>query len=202
MKKLIVLVLALVCVLGLVGCNQLEELRQGDNNTQYFFTAKVIEVNEEYLVLEVFDTGNTNLSDGTLVNVSTEVIASRGCPEFSVDECARVLMARNIDDKDNERLKALSIYKTDETGKVITDSKEKIPSISDISQMKYSEVNEALSGKDIQVIREAWGEPVESDDKEDVWQLDESMLLFITYNDTGIIESCELVCGTPLAPAE
>ena len=77
-------------------------------------------------------------------------------------------------------------------------SKEKIPSISDVSQMKYSEVNEALMGKDIQVIREAWGEPVESKDKEDVWQLDESMLLFITYNDAGIIETCELICETPL----
>ena len=81
-------------------------------------------------------------------------------------------------------------------------SKEKIPSISEVSQMKYSEVNEALSGKDIQAIKDAWGEPVESDGNEDVWQLDESMLLYITYNDTGIVESCELICGTPLAPAE
>lgn len=45
-----------------------------------------------------------------------------------------------------------------------------------------------------------WGEPVESEDKEDVWRLDESMMLFITYNDTGIVECCELICGTPLAP--
>ena len=81
-------------------------------------------------------------------------------------------------------------------------NKEKIPSISEISQMKYSEVNEALSGKDIQEIRDAWGVPAKSDGKEDVWQLDESMLLMITYNDTGIVESCELICGTPLAPAE
>ena len=81
-------------------------------------------------------------------------------------------------------------------------NKGNIPAISEVSQMEYSEVNEALSGKDIQVIRDAWGEPVESDGKEDVWKLDESMLLMITYNDTGIIESCELVCGTPLAPTE
>lgn len=117
MKKLIALILALVCVFGLVGCGPWEE----DNNTQYFFTAKVIEVNEEYLVLEVFDAGNTNLSDGTLVEVSTEVVATRGCPEFVVDECARVVMARNTDDKANELLHALSIYKADETGKVISD---------------------------------------------------------------------------------
>lgn len=81
-------------------------------------------------------------------------------------------------------------------------NKEKIPSISEVSQMKYSEVNEALSGKDIHMVRDAWGAPVERVGNEDVWQLDESMLLFITYNDTGIIESCELICGTPLAPAE
>ena len=77
-----------------------------------------------------------------------------------------------------------------------------IPSMSEVSQMEYSEVNEALTGKDIQMIRDAWGEPVKSNNKEDAWKLDESMLLFITYNDTGIIESCELICGTPLAPTD
>lgn len=75
-------------------------------------------------------------------------------------------------------------------------------SLSDVAQIKYNEIYELLSGKDIQEIRDAWGEPVESDGKEDVWQLDESMLLMITYNDAGIVESCELICGTPLAPAE
>ena len=121
MKKLIALVLVLVCVLGLVGCNQKEDLQQGDNNMQYFFTAKVVEVREEYLLLEVFDIGNTNLSDGATVEVSTEVVAAKGCPEFVVDECARVLLARNTDGSSSERLEALSIYKTDETGKVISD---------------------------------------------------------------------------------
>ena len=121
MKKLIALVLALVCVLGLVGCNQKEDLQQGYKKMQYFFTAKVVEVHEEYLLLEVFDIGNTNLSDGATVEVSTEVVAAAGCPEFVVDECARVLLARNTDDNPTSRLEALSIYKTDETGKVIAD---------------------------------------------------------------------------------
>ena len=121
MKKVIVFVLALVCVLGLVGCNQKEDSQQGDINMQYFFTAKVIEANEEYLLLEVFDIGNTNLSDGTTVEVSTEVVAAAGCPAFVVDECARVLLARNTDENPTARLEALSIYKTDETGKVIAD---------------------------------------------------------------------------------
>lgn len=121
MKKLIVLVLALVCALVLIGCGQKGDLQQGDNNMQYFFTAKVMEVNEEYLLLEVFDIGNTNLSDGAAVEVSTEVVTATGCPEFVVDECARVLLARNTDDNSASRLEALSIYKTDETGNVIAD---------------------------------------------------------------------------------
>lgn len=121
MKKLIALAFLLVCVLSPAGCNQQEDLQQGDNNMQYFFTAKVIDVHEEYLILEVFDTGNTNLSHGTIAEVATEVVAAGGCPEFAVDEYARVLMARNTEDAPTERLKALSIYKTDETGKVTAD---------------------------------------------------------------------------------
>jgi len=101
-----------------------------------------------------------------------------------------------------KKLLSIVVALTFMLGLIGCSNKEKIPSINEVSQMKYSEVNEALTGKDIQVIRDGWGEPAESDGKEDVWLLDESMLLMITYNDTGIIESCELVCGTPLAPAE
>ena len=122
MKKVMKLVLAAFCLMSLAGCGK--ELQQGDENVQYFFTAKVIEANEEYLLLEVFDTGNTNLSEGTEVEVSTEVVAAAGCPEFVPGECARVLMARNTEDNPTDRLKALSIYKTDETGNVIADKSE------------------------------------------------------------------------------
>ena len=112
MKKLIALVLALVCVLSLVGCNQ---------KTQYYFSAKVIEVDEAYLLLEVFDKGNSNLSEGAKVEVSTDVISADGCPEFIVGEYARVLMAKNAGDNPPGRFEALAIYKTDETGKVTAD---------------------------------------------------------------------------------
>lgn len=121
MKKLIALLLAMTCLFGLVGCSEKGELQQGDNNMQYFFTARVVEVQEEYLLLEVFDTGNSNLSEGAKVEVSTDVISADGCPEFVVDECARVLMARNAENNPPGRLEALSIYKTDETGKVTAD---------------------------------------------------------------------------------
>ena len=121
MKKLTAFVLGLVFALGLVGCGQQEDMQQGDNNMQYFFTAKVIEVQEGYLLLDVFETGNSNLSEGAKVEVSTEVVSADGCPEFETDECARVVMARNTGDTPSGRLEALAIYKTDETGKVMAD---------------------------------------------------------------------------------
>lgn len=61
---------------------------------QYFFTAKVVAVQEDYLTLEVFDTGNSSLSKGATVAVSTDVASAGGCPGFVVDERARVLMAK------------------------------------------------------------------------------------------------------------
>lgn len=79
---------------------------------------------------------------------------------------------------------------------------EKIPPISDVEPMNYNTIKEVLFGKDIQEIREIWGEPTKSDGKEDVWQLDDFMLLVISYDNTGIIENCELISGTPLAPAK
>ncbi len=122
MKKRAFIITACVLVVFAVGAVLLKGgssgLQQGDYNMQYFFDAKVIETHEEYLLLEVIDTGNTNLSEGAKVEVSTDVAAA-GCPEFVADEFARVLMARNKDDNSPGRLEALSIYKIDETGKPI-----------------------------------------------------------------------------------
>ena len=58
---------------------------------------------------------------GAIIFISLCVVSATGCPEFVADEYARVLMARNTADNPDERLEALSIYKTDETGKATAD---------------------------------------------------------------------------------
>lgn len=121
MKKIITMLLALFCIVGLVGCNNQDDFQQDNNNTQYFFSGKVIEAHEEYLLLEVFYIGNTELTEGTTVEVSTDVISADGCPTFVADEYARVVLAWNTDEQSSEWLEALSIYKTDETGMSIAD---------------------------------------------------------------------------------
>lgn len=121
MKKLAALILTISCLLGLYGCGQQKRLQQGNIKTQYFFTATVMETHADYLLLEVFDTGNSNLSEGAHIEVSTDVVSADGCPEFESGECARVLLARNPDKNASLRLEALTIYKTDETGLKIAD---------------------------------------------------------------------------------
>lgn len=117
MKKIIKLVLSQLCIFFLLGCG-IQQPQEEDINVQYFFSGKVLEVAEEYLKLEVFYTGNTNLSEETVVEVSTDVVAAAGCPEFVSGERARVVMARNTEDVPAERLQALAIYKEDAEGNV------------------------------------------------------------------------------------
>ena len=84
-------------------------------------------------------------------------------------------------------------------------SKQSIPTLAEVSQMGYEEVNEVLSGRTINELRGAWGDPIDSDENGDSWQVDSSMIITVKYDvstNSGIVESCELICGTPLAPAE
>ena len=110
---------AFICVglFTLTSCNQ--QIQQGDYNVQYFFSGQVIDAEEEYLRIEVSDTGNSNLSEGTVIEVSTDVVAAAGCPDFAAGDYAKVLTARNVEDGQTDRLDALSIYPLDENDAVV-----------------------------------------------------------------------------------
>lgn len=111
MKRWVMIILAVVCA-SLTGC---ERSASEVENTQYVFSGEVIEAEEEYLRIEVHDAGNSSLSKGTVIEVSTDVVAADGCPEFMAGEYARVLLAYDAEDP-VLRLEALSISKVDATG--------------------------------------------------------------------------------------
>lgn len=119
MKKIVVITLALLGLLALAACNH--QIQQGDSNMQYFFSGKIVEVEKEYLRIEVNDIGNTGLSEGATIEVSTDIEAADGCPDFVIGEYAKVLLAKNVTNDSLEQLKALSIYEVDETGTVVTE---------------------------------------------------------------------------------
>lgn len=112
-------ILTLTCLVTLVACQQ--ELKQGDSGMLYFFSGEVVEVDDEYLLIEVNDTGNTPFSMDEKVEVSTDVVSAGGCPDIAVGKYARVLMIKNMDNNSTDRLEALSIYEVDETGGIITE---------------------------------------------------------------------------------
>ena len=61
MKKSVSVILALLMAAALVSCKQ--EFQQGDAPMQYFFSGEIISAEEDYLLIEVNDTGNSNLPD-------------------------------------------------------------------------------------------------------------------------------------------
>ena len=116
MKKLVVLVLTLVCVIGLCACNSNKDIHFDETNVA-FFVAKVTEVYDNYLLTEVTDKGNSSFTLGTIVEVSITVTSADGCPNFVAGEYARIEFDGVVLEKNPPTLgEVFKIYKTDERG--------------------------------------------------------------------------------------
>ena len=114
-KRLLALFLALVCTLGLYACNSTKDIPFDE--TDPFFVAKVKEVYENYLLVEVTNKGTTYFSVGTSVEVSTNVTSADGCPDFVVGEYARIVFNGVVLEKYPPALgEVFRIYKTDSAG--------------------------------------------------------------------------------------
>ena len=96
MKKLIAVALALVCVLGLVGCNSKKDVPFDE--TGAFFVAKVVEATETTMLVEVTYKGNCGVSEGDQVSVPTEKIAGvlDSDPSIVTDNYVRIEFNGNI----------------------------------------------------------------------------------------------------------
>ena len=114
MKKLIALVLALVCVLGLTGCVQPE-----DNNGQDYFNGTILEINDTYILVECLEITSGAVSVGAEAKVSTEVIAAKGIPEMAIGNNVRIVFT-GVKEKDPVSFDTVfAIYLLDENGEVI-----------------------------------------------------------------------------------
>ena len=86
MKKLLAILLTFVCLLTLGACGA------KDDEGQLYFIANVVELNEETMLIEVTDKGNSNLEVGTQAFISTEKIAGviANSPETVTDNYLRI----------------------------------------------------------------------------------------------------------------
>jgi len=91
-------------------------------NGEYFFTARITEVHDNYLLVEVTDGGNSHISVGSPVTVTKNVTSADGCPSLTVGEYARVVFDGTVMEKYPPSLGTVyRIYKTDASGKSIAD---------------------------------------------------------------------------------
>lgn len=72
---------------GICNGGSIGVLQTGSLTREYadaiLFAGEIISVEEDYLLIEVNDSGNSNLSDGCTVEVSTKVTGADDCPDFS-----------------------------------------------------------------------------------------------------------------------
>ena len=110
MKKLIALVLALVCVLGLVGCSQ-QEQSEDENGA---IVALVTATDTEHITIEIADAGNTNFEVGSTYTLSV----SDKLPTLGEGDYIRVVCNPSaVSQADIPHIEeVISVNKTDETG--------------------------------------------------------------------------------------
>ena len=115
MKKSMALVLALICIFGLVGCHS----GKGGlaDKKEAYFVAKVLEIKDTTMLVEVTDKGNCGVSNGSQVSVSTEKIADllASDPSFVKDNYIRVEFDGTVMETFPEQLG--EIFKIDVTDK-------------------------------------------------------------------------------------
>ena len=117
MKKMLLMMIMLFCVIGMVACNS-----QNANQNEVSFTGTISEIKESSLIVVVTNSENSNLAVGTTVDVSKNVTSSEGCPELTLNDYVRVSFNGDVMEKDPPALGTVfSIHKTDETGKSIGD---------------------------------------------------------------------------------
>lgn len=111
MKKLIALVLVLVCVLGLVGCSDNQSKSEDENGT---IVALVTATDTEYITIEITDAGNTIFEVGNTYTIS----ASDKLPTLGEGDYIRVVCNPSaVSQADIPHIEeVISVNKTDKTG--------------------------------------------------------------------------------------
>lgn len=111
MKRLLTLLLALVCMMTLFGCEK----------KQSFFNTTVLEVNGGSVKVKCTDAFDSGISANEEVSVSTDTVDAKGAPEMAVDDHIRVVFNGEITERDPLQLGIVyAIYLLDENGEAIS----------------------------------------------------------------------------------
>lgn len=116
MKKLTTLLaIILICTAMLMACSNKKEIPFDETNA--FFVAKIVEINDNLLLVEVTQHGNSSLTEGAQINVPTNF---EGYPECSTNDYVRIEFDGFVAETYPLQIRTVfAIDKTDSTGNSI-----------------------------------------------------------------------------------
>lgn len=117
MPKLLSLILAFSCFLGLSGCGNDPDTAFGG---QVYFNAAILELNDGSIEIECTEEFKSGISAGEKFSISTDVSAVSGTPEFAVGDNIRVVFDGIVMESYPLQIGTVfAIYLLDENGEVI-----------------------------------------------------------------------------------
>lgn len=115
MKRLGVLLLALVCMMTLFGC--------GNEKRQLYFNANILELGDGFVKVKCTDAFDSGISVNAELSVSTDTVAAGGAPKMAVGDPIRVIFNGEIMESEPiQRGIVYAIYLLDENGEAIPNS--------------------------------------------------------------------------------
>lgn len=120
MRKTLIFVLVSTCAFALLACGRNSGELPEDVNGQDYFNAKVLEVYDNYVLVECLELTSGAVSEGSQVTVGKDVVAAKGAPEMAVGDQIRVVHSGGVMESYPLQLETVyAIYLLDEDGNVI-----------------------------------------------------------------------------------
>ena len=76
-------------------------------------------------------------------------------------------------------------------GYAMRKSSDNLPTLAAVAEMSEADVNSLLNGYRVIQLREVWGDPSESKENEDIWQIGD-VTLIVNYKNDGKVAVCGL----------
>lgn len=121
MKRYLPIILAILCVLSLIGCRKKVE-PETETPSQDYFNATVLEIVDDVLLAECTECESAAISVGSQVSVNIDTISSEEIPLLVAGDTIRVVYMGEVMESDPIKLQeVIAIFWVDENGEIVTE---------------------------------------------------------------------------------
>ena len=121
MKRYLPIILAILCVLSLIGCRK-KVKPETETPSQDYFNATVLEIVDDVLLAECTECESAAISVGSQVSVNIDTISSEEIPLLVAGDTIRVVYMGEVMESDPIKLQeVIAIFWVDENGEIVTE---------------------------------------------------------------------------------